>query len=285
MSTLKTTLICIILIFRTLQTDCQNRQDSILADYLYSNGNIDLALKENLKSYLFSNHQSDKYLPLKVANLFFEVNDYQNAIKYLDIQYNSLGLDDPKREEIRYQKIKIYITTNQFKSAEIEILQLNERSVSDLNKYYFYKGMIYYLNDEYVNGLNVLNRLNYLDVESYKKLNTICKLLIINLKKKTDAYQIASGIIPGLGQYFSGDIPSGLNSTILNGGLLYLFFSVGERLSYGDAFLSVGPWLSRYFIGGVGNAKTAALTKKNKKKAKLIKETLNIISTAQHSNQ
>lgn len=278
---LKKLLIYTILIISVVKINAQVDETSTnLAIHYEANNQIDAALKEYLKLYLYSKNENQSLIPMKIGDLFIKKRDANNAVKYYDIQYNSLSPQDPLREEIRYLKIKTFLVSKNFKKAKAEILQLQEQDAADKNKYLFYKGFIYYLNDDFVQGLNTLSKIDYLSFEDRKDLNGICKKLIKNSHMKSEAYQLASGIIPGMGQFIAGDYKSGINSTILNGSLIYLFFAVADRLSYSDAFVSVGPWLSRYFIGGVGNARESAVNKKIKKAEKYIHESLKIISNA-----
>lgn len=282
MSRVKTILINTILICSFLICGHSSYSQSIeLAHNYYKQESFDAALKEYLKVYYFDAYQAEDLVPMRIAELFLMRKDIAEAIKYYDIQYFALGYNDPARNGIRYEKIKAFLVNQQYQKAKIEVLQINAKLEESKDKLNFYKGLIYYFNNDYPQGLKYLNKLTYLSYDDKVRLNKLCRKLAKNAKRKSTAYQIASGVIPGLGQYFAGDIKGGLNSTLLNGGLVYLFFSVAERLSYQDALLTVSPWIMRYFIGGVGNAKKAAESKKGKIKSKFMTESISIIQKAQ----
>ena len=68
-------------------------------------------------------------------------------------------------------------------------------------------------------------------------------------------------IIPGTGQFYSGDIKAGLNSLLLLSGIFYL----GTIVSPSGLVLIV-PLFIKYYIGGAVHAKQIAERKRNEKK-------------------
>ena len=71
---------------------------------------------------------------------------------------------------------------------------------------------------------------------------------------------ILSIVLPGTGQIYSGDFKSGMNSILLLGGLYF----IGSTLSV-TGFIIVIPFLYRYYVGGILNARQAAEAKQKEK--------------------
>ncbi len=240
----------------------------------------EFALKEQLRVYFFDAGNKQKNA-LNVAALFSKNGDINNAIKYLDIGFFASKKSEIK-DSIRFEKANLYSQNAQYTKAKIELIQISTSSIRNSDKYHFYRGFIDYFDDKYEDGFEHLRKISYLNDIDKNQLHEILVSLKKNKNTSLKWYQVASGIIPGMGQYIAGDFKGGLNSTLLNGGLIYLFFSVANNLSYADAFLSVSPWLMRYFIGGVGNAKKAARNKIKRKKKKYIDQSLRLIENAQN---
>ena len=86
--------------------------------------------------------------------------------------------------------------------------------------------------------------------------------------------------MPGLGQTVNGDAKDGLNSLLINGVLVVVFFNVQMNLTTLDATLSVLPWLGRYYVGGMGNAHTASKKKQATVKGELLTELNGLLQVA-----
>jgi hypothetical protein len=83
--------------------------------------------------------------------------------------------------------------------------------------------------------------------------------------------------LPGLGQFYAGDIKNGLNSLLLTGGFFTIGFIVAINYSLVDAMVAVVPWIQRYYVGGYNRAAGIA---ENKKKSKQDKVYQAILQTA-----
>lgn len=66
--------------------------------------------------------------------------------------------------------------------------------------------------------------------------------------------RILSMILPGAGQFYAGDVKNGINSLLLTGGFITIGFVVAINYSLLDSFVSVIPWIQRYYIGGFKRA-------------------------------
>ncbi|MCF8363481.1 MAG: hypothetical protein K9G70_12755 [Prolixibacteraceae bacterium] len=70
-----------------------------------------------------------------------------------------------------------------------------------------------------------------------------------------------SGIIPGSGQFVTGEVKAGLNSMLLIGGLYILSVHVINLYSFWDAAIALFPWIQRYYLGGMDHSKDLAESK------------------------
>jgi hypothetical protein len=69
-------------------------------------------------------------------------------------------------------------------------------------------------------------------------------------------------IIPGLGQVYSHDIKSGINSLLLTSGLIALGVNISLKYSPVDAVFAILPWYQRYYTGGFEKASEIASRKR-----------------------
>lgn len=81
--------------------------------------------------------------------------------------------------------------------------------------------------------------------------------------------KLMSIFLPGLGQFYAGDIKNGINSLLLTGGFFTIGFIVAINYSLVDAMVAVVPWIQRYYVGGFNRAAGIAENKKKSKQDKL----------------
>lgn len=89
--------------------------------------------------------------------------------------------------------------------------------------------------------------------------------------------RLMSIFLPGLGQFYAGDVKNGINSLLLTGSFFTLGFIVAINYSLVDAMVAVVPWVQRYYVGGYNRAAGIA---ENKKKSKQDKVYQAILQTA-----
>lgn len=67
-------------------------------------------------------------------------------------------------------------------------------------------------------------------------------------------------IIPGMGQFYAGDIKNGINSLLITSAFMYLMVNTSIQYSVFEA-TSVLPWFSRYYVGGFNRAQTITINR------------------------
>lgn len=89
--------------------------------------------------------------------------------------------------------------------------------------------------------------------------------------------RILSIILPGSGQFYAGDIKNGVNSLLLTGGFITVGFIVAINYSLLDSFVSVIPWIQRYYIGGIKRSGNIAADRKLQKQDEIYQAILKSI--------
>lgn len=75
----------------------------------------------------------------------------------------------------------------------------------------------------------------------------------INKRSKAKAI-ILSGVMPGLGQAYTGHIKEGINSFMLISTIGAVYASVLINIGLVDAIITILPWFHRYYVGGMNAA-------------------------------
>jgi tetratricopeptide (TPR) repeat protein len=253
------------------------------AQNLIAEQNYKLALKENLRLYFYDKDNLYPTICKDIANNFLALQDNVNALKYFDLYYFKTK-DEKEKNEIRYEKQKIYLLQGDFNKALTEILQINKRVDIDKDRYFFMLSINYFFSNEFIKAKKNITQLSYYDKIDTNRINKNITRLIKNNSKKTNNAMFYSAIVPGLGQSINGDIKDGVNSLGLFVGLGSILLDLGSEIGYSDASLSVGPWLVRYYVGGILNAKKSAERKKFNKKQKNILEIVQLIQAYKNNH-
>lgn len=240
--------------------------DKSYAYDLYSDKNYDLALKELLRVHFEDRAAEEVSVVKDIAVCFEKVGDLSNSIKYLKQYLRSDKLTFGEKTEASYYKVQLLMQVD-LKLALAELYQFSSKIISvDRDRYQYYLAMVYYANNEANLAFNELESLSYSDRLSKMEFEKLEQNVLANVNKKHFWARALSTIIPGLGQAVNGDFNDGLNSAIINGSMVALFFYVTSNLSFADAALSVVPWFGRFYIGGMQNAITASIRKQQRKK-------------------
>lgn len=262
MSKLKTIFLISIFNILSLSLFSQTSFEAI-GDSLHHKGLYAAALKEYLRSEFLSEKDISPDINLKISDLFIKTQNIAKALDYLDAHYYLHFNDQNERNRVLFKKTQILLGIYKYDEAILNVLQIKSNNIEELNKAYFYKGILYVLLKDEEKSLESFSKLSYINKKDIIKIESLIKNAIKYSKKKSQIASIQSALIPGLGQSINGDLSDGLKSFFVVGALASLFIDVSLSYSLIDALVSVGPWLSRYYIGGIANAnKTASLKKK-----------------------
>lgn len=250
------------------------------ADQLFLQQQTNAALKEYLRAYYLDQNNTNPKVCGKIARCFLLNGDDENALKYLDLYFFKLPNNDARRNEVRFEKQKIFLVREEYQRALVEVLQVTKRLETDLDRFYFMAAINYFFTDQYDKGKSYVDKLSYSSHIDSLAVASILKDLEKNSKKNPNTARWMSAIVPGTGQMANGEIKDGLNSMALYVLFGLLYIDLIPDIGLADATLSVGPWITRYYLGGLSNAVRAAKNNKLNKRQRGIQKLIDEIEKA-----
>lgn len=223
------------------------------SDELYKEGNHNLALKEYQRVMFFDTNHEFEELYAVIATIYYQMSDFEKALKYFDYGLR-IENNDSLKYELALKKALCYFKQNHYLEALSELLDLplvEDRLLE--SKKNLYLGISYF-------GLNNYNDsrqyfLSILDSTGITQLNYLFdNFARFNKKFNPEKVEWMSKIIPGLGQFYTGNFSSGLNSFLLLSAIMG--YAVFTAVNYGfiDGLLILSSWFNRYYSGGYKNA-------------------------------
>lgn len=233
-----------------------NAQNSLetFADTLAAKGFYHQALKEYLRCVFHDEKHLSKDIYIKISDMFLKIEQHQKALEYLDLHYYKYFDLNPEKNNVLFKKTQILFNQQKTEEALSNILQVVPANIHDSDRKYFYLGILNVALKKETESFEALSKLSYIHLNDHKELNSKIKCSIKKASKNPNLALAQSALIPGLGQTLQGNINDGLKSFILVGSLGVLFVDINLSYSFTDALISVGPWLTRYYIGGMVNA-------------------------------
>ena len=252
----------------------QNFNETLgFADNLLKNGDRDIALKAYQRALFFSEGENNLYLFKQIADISFMNEDYETANNYYGLAYNQAD-NDSTGTDLLFRKSTCHILSKNYQFAIIDLLSINDTSVTVKNRLHFYLATCYF-------GLEDFEKAEYyfkscIDENSINALRILFSGKGINAPSPKKA-KVMSMIIPGLGQVYSGDLKSGINSLALSAGLIALVIKVSAKFSFIDGVVMVLPWYQRYYMGGYNSAEEIAIIRRQEKRNKIFSEVLVLV--------
>lgn len=211
-----------------------------------------------------------------IADCLYETQQYEEAADYYELAFFQQKSDSAKAEVI-FRKMSCYLIQSNFEYAEIEFLNLP----SDLNEEQskrktFYAAVLNFSVEKYdLAKIQFLSLIDSTDIESKKKIEQLfIKNEKIN-KLNPRTARIMSMILPGLGQFYAGDIKNGMNSIILTVGIAtWGIVTAIKSTSPFDVLVTAAPWFQRYYMGGYKKAEQIAINEKKKRRSKVYNQIL-----------
>jgi tetratricopeptide (TPR) repeat protein len=231
-------------------------------DSLFLRGIYIKALNEYHRAYFFSGSELKSQVGGKIADCYMVLNDFKMARSFYDtvLFYSK---NESQRISCEFQKILCFMKENNFGYALIKINNLVVKDVIQLQRRKsLYQGICNF-------GIGQYDASYTYFINSISKTDTIRRLQIQHLfetqkvlkRPKSNVAIMLSLIIPGTGQFYSGDIKNGLNSLLLLSGIIYLGTVVSS-----SGLVIIVPLFLRYYIGGVVHAKQIADRKREEQK-------------------
>ncbi|MBI2968439.1 MAG: hypothetical protein HYY40_11605 [Bacteroidetes bacterium] len=221
------------------------------------------------------------YLLHRMGDCHFKTGKFGEAIRYYGLAVKSAG-NDTVRNDLVLMKIKLYLLQKDFYFALEELLIMDTPPLPDQRKMKeIFSGIAWFGLENFDSAGAYFNRLAETDSQKVL-LSDLLKRLRKIKHPNPNVAQILSIFLPGLGQFYAGDLKNGLNSLIITGGLFALGINVVLNYSWIDAILAVMPWYQRYYLGGVQNAGNIARYRLEEKRSRIYKEIMAAVDSKKH---
>lgn len=258
------TIFCILFILIDSGFDCKSNNIDLIVrfgDSLYAQRQYKSALLEYQRAYFFSDGEVKSQMGARIGDCYLLVNDFVSARNYYDSAVFHTKINT-SITDLHFSKALCLILEENFGYALIETNKIGVDSSSYQQKRkYLYQGICHFGMKQFEESLDCLrNSLSGNDTVRLINLESIFEdHKFLNRPDKTLS-TILSIFLPGTGQIYSGDFKGGMNSILLLGGLYY----VGSAISV-SGFVVIIPFLYRYYIGGILDARQAAEAKQKEK--------------------
>ena len=254
------------------------------ANQQFELGNYNQALVEYQRVAFFDSKNEFNEVHRKIGESFYAIGDYNLAIQNYDIAAR-VAKNDSLKTELIFKKVNCLFKQNNYLFALNELLVLSDLNSSYLwNKFNLYLGIGYFGVGNYKESQKYFSKI--IKAESLPDLREIFNDFEKFRKRfKPSKIQTMSMVLPGLGQIYSGNIVSGINSIVLIGGIAVITVYIWQVYSFLDAALSMGSWYYRYFSGGYRNAEIFAIEKIEHEKEEVYHHILELIKENMKSVQ
>jgi len=236
---------------QSLEETCQ------LANSLYQNHEYENALEVYRRALFFdTKNQFGAFIFKNMANSLYGTEHYQEAAYYYDLAYFVHSGDE--QNEISLSKASCHLLLSDFNKAKAELFNLPENMNEEHKELsIFYDAMINFALGDFETSKSLFMEI----APDTSVINTLFEKNRKNDKLKPKTAKVLSILLPGLGQFYAGDVKNGLNSLLLSGGLFFLGVRSAINNSILDAALSIMPWYQRYYTGGYNKAYAIAEAK------------------------
>lgn len=225
------------------------------------------AFKNLNRVAFFLRRDPDPTVLYYLAESAFHIDRPDLAEAYYDRCY--FIADDSLSKEALLGKIRALIGLRHFKEAQLEIYSAPDGFEGPAyRRLNFYSGLIYYVQEDYDEAATAFKQaLPEHDTLSRIKIEELLieeQRSLIHPKPKL-AGQL-SYFLPGLGQFYAGDIKNGLNSLAITSATFALSINVMINYSLLDGVIAVIPWLQRFYLGGSTRASLIAQVRRQEKR-------------------
>ncbi|MCB0736922.1 MAG: hypothetical protein KDC92_05360 [Bacteroidetes bacterium] len=234
-----------------------------------------------LKRVLFFDNENNLALKchLMLADCAFQQGQNKHGFSALDKAYQ-VAHNPIQQDSILLVKAKKRITNQQFFMALQDLYTISQIDETEFGKQaQFSIAVCHY-------GTGDFNAFNQAMLQL--RLNAVDSALIYSITKKLNRKvssqrlkraQIASFILPGMGQLISGAYVEAANSVVLLSGILVAYWFTIKEYGLAHGLVALAPWFTRYYIGGTENAVEMAQKRQLKLKEKYFKQVLEIASS------
>ena len=180
-----------------------------------------------------------------------------------------------------FRKLSCFLILGNFEYAEIELVNIPDNLTYDQQRHkIFYSAILHFSTEKYEESKKEF--LALIDTNNLAARQKIEELFVRNDKisrLSPKRAKILSIILPGLGQFYAGDVKNGFNSLLLTGGIVTwgILAAIGSPAPL-DIFITMVPWFQRYYMGGYKRAEVIAENMKKKRRSKVYNQILDEVS-------
>ncbi|HKK81821.1 MAG TPA: hypothetical protein VJ909_06220 [Prolixibacteraceae bacterium] len=239
------------------------------ASQQFDEGNFAIASKAYNRA-LFFGYTDKAFAAQRIAECYTHLEQYKLAGDFYDKSYRFSESDSMKNEAILGKTFSL-LMEEKFILGLRELLNFNEnQNASQQASFHFLKGISYFgLKNDSVSFnefIKIATHSPLQNIDTSVVKSEFQKIFRYDKKYNPQRAYVMSGIIPGSGQFASGEFSAGLNSMLLIGGLYLVSLRVMHIYSFWDAVLAVFPWIQRYYLGGMEHSKQLAISKIDNKR-------------------
>lgn len=261
-------------------TNAQTLQETYdFAVEQYEHQNYRVAAQALQRVVFFDKNQSYPKSYQYLAQCYLLEKDYEKAQKTFDIAIY-YEQNDSLKHQLVFNKARSLLLQKEFNKTIVEMYGL-EDSISHFFalKRDLYLAICNFGLEDFEESKELFLSLS--DNELYQ--NNIHSVFEENEKVSKFNPKLARYLsigLPGLGQFYSGDVRNGINSFVINAALIYAFVVTSFNTGLLNGVLLVYPWSQRYFLGGFkaagDNAKQIKKDRRNVVLQKLLDEVVKL---------
>jgi tetratricopeptide (TPR) repeat protein len=234
------------------------------------------AIKYYQRYLFFQGDGNRSEVQAHLADCYFKEQKYSEAATYYNQAYYS-EKNDSLKTELLLTLALCRILNSEFNDALSELYSISKtiHPQQERKKNYFL-GIVFWQQQNWEVSKNSFLKC----VFNEEQKGAIEKSFagVEKLRPNPSVAKTLSIFFPGAGQFYAGDIKNGINSLVLNAGLMILYFNILTTFSIFDALITVFPWFQRYYLGGMQKAEKIAFEKNAEKRQARLKNILDTLT-------
>lgn len=278
---MRTLLILITSLYCFSSIKAQNLDETFrLADALYAAGAEQEADLLFQRAIFFGYGKYDDACFERLAEINWRREDYHQAAIYFNGAI-AATTDISKRNHLLIRRANSLLLLGELQLSMQDLFGLSDQLPDSIfRRQQFLLGTIYFIEKDFQQSAQSLKAC--FEKEEDKKLveewvNAAAAIKHPNPQKARKL----SKYLPGLGQFYAGDIKNGVNSLLLATFFVYTIINTALTYSYIEAALTIAPWLQRYYQGGFTRAEGIAQRRLNQKQHKYYDRVVKLLESAE----
>lgn len=228
----------------------------------------------------FSDSSNYLKIYLKAGDCYAALEEYSLAADHYRIAARYTE-SERAENEVLFLAIQMHTLLKDGIAALKLLDELYDLDSNEQKRFYFYTAVNYMLVNRQDSSIEYFTKLARLagmaDTDEFKAIVKKHKKVH---KPKPHKAKALSYLLPGAGQMYSGDVKNSLNSLLINGIFITLFYNTAVVYTLADAIIGVSGWTFRYYRGGAIGAYHIAQEKQNKKKDKVLQQYINLFASS-----